>query len=86
MKISKLNLGQPLTKDQQKQIKGGSGVCAAGDKFRCTCSGGSFNGTACISGNGVSDANQLCTSFCLTTGGNGTHVGACHDAACYGDI
>jgi hypothetical protein len=83
MKISKLNLGQPLTKDQQKQIKGGSGVCSTSQRFRCTCTGNNPR-TVCISGDGVSDANALCTNYCYPDWIT-THVANCNDPACSGE-
>jgi len=77
MKISKLNLGRPLTKDQQKQIKGGSGVCTTSEYLKCTCVGGTY----CLLGDGVHDANWICSTFCVTHGGGGTH-GPCKDPFC----
>ncbi|MDF2431250.1 MAG: hypothetical protein JWP44_881 [Mucilaginibacter sp.] len=79
MAMNKSNLGHPLTKEQQKQIKGGSGVCSTTQQFRCTCAGSS---AVCLYGNGVSDTNALCSGYC-TGHWPAVHT-YCGDPACSG--
>jgi hypothetical protein len=81
MKIQKLKLGRSLTREQQRQIKGGSGVCKTTEAFRCTCTGYS---AVCLYGDGVNDTNTLCTNYCETYHHvGGTHT-FCNDPACVG--
>jgi hypothetical protein len=64
MKLNNLNFGIPLSKTEQKQIKGGEAPCAAGNFIpNCVCGNGV--GTVCAPATGGTDTPyQACYQYC----------------------
>lgn len=62
MKLSKLNLGQSLSRDEQKNIKGGQGSCNLGQGIYCTCVN---KPTSCAFATyNNEDMNSICYNYC----------------------
>ena len=57
MKLSHLNLGNPLSRDEQKQIKGGTPVCLVGAYAECFCKSGC---SVYVPGDGIHTTAILC--------------------------
>ncbi len=56
-KLSQLNLGKPLSRDEQKQIKGGTPICLVGAYAECFCKIGC---SIYVPGDGVHTTAILC--------------------------
>jgi len=80
MKLDKLNLGKSLSKDEQKQIKGGTDTCNTGQVIHCACA------QTPICGFATSDNESwgaICLSACAPYGGGGPAPGTyCNDDFC----
>ncbi len=61
MKINRLNLGKVLTREEQKQIKGGELPCALGNFIYCDCNGR----TTCIPSDG-NTPQHACVNWCTS--------------------
>jgi len=78
MKLDKLNLGKALSKDEQKEIRGGdNNVCTLSVQVAyCVCTDG-FH--FCYASDGVHSSSQLCAASGVCPNHGGTASSACVD-------
>jgi len=73
MKLEKLNFGSPLSRDEQKQIKGGSGSCNTGQGIYCQCNLGGATYCAFATYDNE-NMNDICGNYCLNAYGHYNYV------------
>jgi hypothetical protein len=81
MKLNHLNLGQALSRDEQKKIKGGTPYCSAGQFVQCECKLGPLCGEADAN---MESTGAVCTEQCELLG-YGTVISSgiiCYNGGC----